>query len=144
MLQTLATTEDIADILNLYAECFKFTISDPIQLEGQHTAVGFQFGHAVGDADPGVEIESSLPPDVLAMNLGFTRGLPLLFNTYRHDMGLTPWADPRAFEDNKIEGDAAFTPVSLRWHQLAGVHSVLRRILSKEPSPGRLGFLIAD
>jgi hypothetical protein len=93
-LQDLASEEDVADVLNLYAD---FSTSpgpeDSVGLQDQRPAVTFHFGDAVNGADPGVEVESSLSPEVLATNLGFPE-LPLLFNSYRHRGGLTAW-DPQ-------------------------------------------------
>ena len=53
--------------------------------------------------------------------------IPLLFNTHRHLGGITPWEDPVAFQDILNE---EFTTTQLRWHQLAGVHGILRRMFS--------------
>jgi len=71
--------------------------------------------------------------------------IPILFNTHRHVGGVTPWDDSTAFQDvDRLKTDKEFTPNALRWHQLAGVHAILRRFMSEEPSHARPGILIAD
>lgn len=140
MLRSLATEEDISDILNLYRACFDPSCEDTSAFE--HNPASYKIGSLAKDADLGVEIESNLSHVDLGQNLGFFNGTPLLFNIHRHTGGLTPWDDPTAFEG--ADQDDAFIPFSLRWHQLTGVHAVLRRLFTKEPTPGDLGMLIAD
>ena len=145
MLGSLASEGDIADVVNMYTECFNPAGGDPSRLEEQHSNTTFRFGEPVEGADPGVEIESRLSPLDLAQNLGFVLGRPLLFNSHRHDVGLTPWDDPSGFQDwESLNTNPSFTAINLRWHQLAGVHAVLRRLFSKEPIHEPLGVLIAD
>ena len=140
MLKSLATEEDISDILNLYRACFDPSCGDTSVFE--HQSVSYKYGGLAEDADLGVEVEAALSYDDLAHNLGFFNGSPLLFNAYRHSGGLTPWDNPAAFEG--ANQDDALVPLRLRWHQLAGVHAVLRRVFAAEPTPGDLGMLIAD
>lgn len=140
MLESLATQEDIGDILDLYRACFDPSSGDTSVFEQQ--LVTYKYGDFAEHADLGVEIESTLSYVDLTRNLGFFNGNPLLFNSHRHIGGLTPWDDPTAFEG--ADQDDAFVPFSLRWHQLAGVHAILRRLFSKNSTPGNLGVLIAD
>lgn len=140
MLKSLASLEDIDDVVNLYAECFNSSGGDPTQLEEQLHTINFKFGNLPDGADPGVEIEATMSPSLLATALGFVN-VPLLFNTHRHRDGITPWEDPVAFRDVSNE---EFTMTQLRWHQLAGVHGVLRRMFSPKPTPEHSGMLIAD
>ena len=144
-MQTLASEEDIADIINLYSECFNPLAGDSSQLEDQVPSVSFKFGTRSGGIDPGTEVESTMPLSHLSENLGLFNNIPLLFNTHRHAGGVTPWDDSAAFQnEERLKTDEAFTPIELRWHQLAGVHAILRRLLSKEPSGACPGILIAD
>jgi TATA-binding protein-associated factor len=145
MLKSLATQEDIADIIHLYEECFNTPSCDPSQLEDQHPTVSFDFGRLHEEADPGVEVESTLSPSLIANKLGFYDGIPLLFNSHRHKDGLTPWDDPCAFENTEtLKTSGEFTPINPRWHQLAGVHAVLRRLFSTTATSETSGVLIAD
>jgi hypothetical protein len=145
MLQSLASREDVADIITLYDECFNSSSGDSSQLEGQVATVPFKFGLCSDGADPGTEVEATMSPAVLSRNLGFSNNIPILFNTHKHNGGITPWDDSAAFQnEDLLKTDKAFTPIELRWHQLAGVHAILRRMLSPEPSHVSPGILIAD
>lgn len=132
MLKSLASKEDIDDVVNLYAECFKSSGGDPTQLEEQVSSINLKFGSSLDGADPGVEIEGSMPPSLLANALGFAN-VPLLFNTHRHQSGMTPWEDPVGFQNAPNE---EFTATRLRWHQLAGVHGARSQL------PSALGCLL--
>lgn len=145
-LKSLASQEDVADIFNLYADFFP-TVFDSVSLVDQVPTIGFQFGESVDGLDLGVEVESSLSPAALANNLGFIQGLPLLFSTYRHRGGLSAWdvANAQLFDPSKAAEDVDMQPISLHWHQLAGVHSVIRKIFTETPNSGGChGILIAD
>jgi hypothetical protein len=83
-----------------------------------------------------------MPPELLSQNLGFQCNIPLFFNTHKHSGGSTPWDSPELFQNT--EGNEALTRNELHWHQLSGVHGILRRLLSKSPSRARPGFLVAD
>ena len=83
MLSELSTEEDIADVLLLYHDfANQPDIADAVSLEDQQPSFGVRFGEHDDESDPGVEIESSMSPTMLADNLGFPAGLPLLFNKY--------------------------------------------------------------
>lgn len=122
-------------------------IADAISLEDQHPSLGVKFGGHNDDSDPGVEIESSMPHTILAENLGFPGGLPLLFNKYRHRDGLSPWDATSAhlFDDDAAQYSEDMTPFVPHWHQLAGTHAVLRKIFQSKPDGHACtGMLIAD
>ena len=108
--------------------------------------VSIQFGTADKGADPGVEFESGLQPQQLAANLGFQDGLPLLFNKFRHRGGLSPWTHPNDFDQEKNSTSTEnLEPLRLYWHQLAGVHAIVRMNFQSKPSdPSSNGTLIAD
>ena len=63
MLRSLTKAEDVADVINLYMDHLNSKRDDPLQLEEQHPIITFQYRE---HADPGVEVESSLFPDILA------------------------------------------------------------------------------
>jgi TATA-binding protein-associated factor len=149
LLSELSTKEDIADVLLLYRD---FTnrpnIADAVSLEDQQPSIGVKFGEYDDNSDPGVEIESSMPPDELARNLGFPDGLPVLFNKYRHIDGLSPW-DPNSAhlfdDDDAAQDNEDMVPFVPHWHQLAGTHATFRKIFSPTPDKDACtGMLIAD
>jgi hypothetical protein len=141
-LKALASEEDIADIVNLFNECFNPSAGDTTQLTTQATTIPFDFGANSEGADPGTEVEATMAPELLSQRLGFRSNIPLLFNTHKHSGGITPWDSPKLFEN--IEDNEALTPNELHWHQLSGIHGILRRLLSQSPSHARPGVLVAD
>jgi TATA-binding protein-associated factor len=142
-LKSLASQEDISHIVDMYEECLNPLSGDTSQLASQlNCSISIKFGAPLDGVDPGVELEASMSPDMLSKSLGFKNGIPLLFNPYRHKGGATPWDSPDAFRD--VGSDSDVFPSELRWHQLAGTHAILRRLLSREPSFGLSGILVAD
>lgn len=85
--------------------------------------------------DLGVEEEMGMDPPTIAARLGFVfKQLPLQFNTHRHQHGITPWDDPaRVFKQKPLPKE--IVPLELHWHQLAGLHSILRNTFSPTPDP---------
>jgi hypothetical protein len=141
-LSSLATQVDVSDVLNLYQEFFSTNQDGEADSLVNEAQLSINFATAVEGADPGVEFESNLSPEKLGHSLGFIRELPLLFNPLRHKAGLSPWSHPAVF-DTKSGSD--LEPLKLYWHQLAGVHAVVRMNFSKEKSLSRCnGTLIAD
>jgi hypothetical protein len=142
-LRLLASQEDVTDIVNLYHDCFNPLAPDSSQLVAQLDTTSVKFGARSDGVDPGVEVESTMPPEALSRSLGFTDNIPLLFNSHRHKGGVTPWDNTSAFQDVHSEEIVRF---ELRWHQLAGTHAILRRLLSREPnlSSESPGILVAD
>jgi hypothetical protein len=148
LLSELSTEEDIADVLLLYRDFSNQpNIADAISLEDQQPSLGVQFGEYRDNSDPGVEIESSMSPTMLAKNLGFPRGLPLLFNRYRSRDGLSPWDSDCAhlFDDDAAHNNEDMIPFVPHWHQLAGTHAIFRKVFSsKQNKDACTGMLIAD
>jgi len=149
MLRSLATEQDVANVLSLYTDFFADGVpsSEEVALQDQSLSLGFKFGEPLSDADPGVEIESLMRPEDLRNNLGFTNGLPLLFNSHRHRGGLNAWdpANALVFESSSTSSNSDMLPLSLHWHQLAGVHALVRMNFTPEEASGRCcGVLIAD
>jgi hypothetical protein len=120
---------------------------DSINLREQHPDVLFRFREMDPGADPGVEMESTIAPDVLAANLGFMDDLPILFNHYRHHGGLSPWdpANASLFKQSNAQYNPDMNPITLHWHQLAGVHALICMIFGPDAMVDRIcGALIAD
>jgi len=148
LLSELSTEEDIADVLLLYRDfANQPDIADAVSLEDQQPSFGVRFGEHDDESDPGVEIESSMSPTMLADNLGFPAGLPLLFNKYQHLDGLSPWDSDSAhlFDDDAAQNNEDMTPFVPHWHQLAGTHAIFRKVFNSEPDEHACtGMLIAD
>jgi TATA-binding protein-associated factor len=148
-LRQLAKQEDVDDIINLYADYFDTEPTagwEPI-IDTQ-PKISIPFGVPADDSavDPGVEMESNMKPEALCHNLGFKNGLPILFNRYRHVDGLIPW-DPKfqhLFTD-PTKRSPDLKPIALHWHQMAGVHAIVRNLFSAQPSANHIpGVLLAD
>ncbi|KAF8881145.1 P-loop containing nucleoside triphosphate hydrolase protein [Gymnopilus junonius] len=147
-LSDLSSKDDIEDVVLMYRDFTNTTpLEDSISLEAQQPTLRVTFGERSELSDPGVEEECRMRPEQLAQNLGFKNGLPLLFNRFRHRDGLSPW-DPAytsLFEEKKARKDPNMTLFSLHWHQLAGVHSIIRNAFASKANPKNCpGVLIAD
>jgi len=135
---------DVTDVINLYHEFFTSNQEGEANSIVNEAQLSVKFGTAVEGADPGVEVESSLSREILASNLDFRNELPLLFNSIRHKGGLSPWSHPEAFK-NSSGDDPDLEPLTLFWHQLAGVHAIIRMNFHPTNDSSRCnGTLIAD
>ena len=85
----MASIGDVANVIDLYNQCFRPTLRDSSELDAQVATITFDFGAGHGGVDPGVEVEVSLSPEILAWALGFPQNLPLLFNPRYHKGGAT-------------------------------------------------------
>ncbi|KAJ2932836.1 hypothetical protein H1R20_g4265, partial [Candolleomyces eurysporus] len=141
-LSKLATPEEVSQLLEMYDQFFGAESDSNEELDAEeHQFVSF--GEPVQGADPGVEIEAKMSASDLAANLGFQNGMPFLFNTKRLSSGGTAWS--QEFEDACNSKPDALEPFSLQWHQLAGVHAALRKVLSPTSNPHHCtGILFAD
>ncbi|RXW11304.1 hypothetical protein EST38_g14551, partial [Candolleomyces aberdarensis] len=141
-LSKLATPEEVSQLLAMYDQFFGPESASSEELDAEdHQFVSF--GEAVEGADPGVEIEAKMSATQLATNLGFQNGMPFLFNTKRHSGGETAWS--QEFEDACKSHLNALEPFSFQWHQLAGVHATLRKVLSPTADSNHCtGILFAD
>lgn len=91
----------------------------------------------------GVDYETCLSPDQLADQLGFVDGLPFLFNRFRHKTGFVVWNKPTLFDDPDSNPD--IVPLHLHWHQLAGLHAIVRHCFTSGPTKDtNVGILVAD
>lgn len=143
-LTALATEADVGDIFSLYNEYFSPDSLDSMPLE-MNENIGITFGEPIEGADPGVEIEFGMAYEQLSKNLDFRKGLPFVFNTKRHTSGYTAW-DPKfaSLFDPKLRAES-MEDLRLHWHQLAGVHAIVRMIFTPEPEPSHCtGVLLAD
>lgn len=146
-LSSLATETDVSDVIRFYHEFFIANQEGEANSLVNEAEVSVSFGTGGVGFDPGVEFESSKNPELLALNLGFKNQLPLLFNESRHKGGLSPWSNPEIF-DTRSEGASDrpdLEPLRLFWHQLAGVHAIIRMNFHPTKSSLRCnGTLIAD
>lgn len=142
-LSSLATQTDVTDIIALYHEFFSINQDGEAASQVYEPQLPNNFATTDNGVDPGVEFESTMEPNLLATSLGFPRGLPLLFNTFRHKGGLSPWTHPDVFKPP--HQDPMLEPLKLFWHQLAGVHAIIRMNFHPNLSSSRFnGTLIAD
>jgi len=142
MLQSLATEEGIREVILLYHDFYASIDSQPEMIEPE-PAHDIKFATHAKGAACGCDFESTLSPESLASNLGFKDGLPLPFNKYRHKGGLTP-RDPK-FQALFFANPSLFDLIALHWHQLAGLHAIVRKLFTAEPQPDHCrGILLAD
>ncbi|KAH6893874.1 P-loop containing nucleoside triphosphate hydrolase protein [Coprinopsis sp. MPI-PUGE-AT-0042] len=146
LLTASATPEEIQQ---LYAEYDTWygagqDADGPDDFSFDNAALAPEFNLSDGIHDPGVEFEAKMSYSQLANRLGFKDGVPsLLFNTVRHIGGENTWSD--RFEEIVTSDPDAIEPFALLWHQLGGIHAILRNVLGKEPSSSACrGMLIAD
>ena len=145
-MKSLASKEDVSDVIALYTDFFNCPqSSNSISLINQCPTLQLSFGESPDTTGLGIGVESTLSSQTLASNLGFPNGLPLTFNSHRHQGGLTPWDNPELFEPDQVTENTQMEPITLHWHQLAGVHSIVRMLFTEKPVPGRCcGVLVAD
>ena len=148
-LQQLASEEDVADVIALYLDFFNSTsTADSVALTSQQPLPGLTLETPLDGGDPGIEIEANLQPQDLSTNLGFQDGLPITFNTHRHKGGLSAWDQPELFDPAVVAQNPEMERIALHWHQLAGVHAILRMLFTKDPTPTTpekaRGVLISD
>lgn len=137
----LASEEDVSSVLALYQEHFSTEATDEMPLEVNQIRLDIPFVEPIQGADPGIEIEFLMSSKELSAGLGFKEGLPFVFNKQRHADGYTPWDS--SFED-EVQG-IKMQSIKLQWHQLAGVHAIIRLIFTEESSPSHCtGVLLAD
>lgn len=143
----MASEQDISDVISLYVDFFNAPASvDSIALDEQHPTIGISLDEVEG-GDLGVQVEAKMSPEALSTDLGFRNNLPLLFNSHRHKGGLNSWdsANTSLFEPTVAAMNADMEPIKLHWHQLAGVHAILRMNFTAEPDTSRPnGVLVAD
>jgi hypothetical protein len=143
-LQTLAgaSEQEVTDLLHWYDTYFDPEMESTEDLEPIEPTCDLIASFS-DTPDPGVEVEMHLTEEQLITALGFDDGVPTLFNKIRHIAGLTPWSPD--WEKHLAENPNQFEPLRLQWHQLAGVHAALRRILTTDDQPPHVcGILFAD
>lgn len=141
-LRDLATEEDISDLLRFYEEYLEANIEE----EDEPPITDSLLKNKTLDEDGGdfgMEVEASMSLANFNSQLGFPSGLPVQFNSLRHRSGTSPWDDPKLFEADPIPDD--LLRFNLHWHQLAGVHSIIRSLFTKDPNATHTtGVLIGD
>jgi len=142
----LANRAEVEEVISLYLEYFDIpSAADESALEEQTPSLGFKFAETDEKADAGVEIEANMSPGRLAADLDFKNMLPAYFITHRHRGGVTPWDNPNLFQKDAIRKNPDMSPIVLHWHQLAGIHAIIRKNFSKEAKPdATCGMLVSD
>lgn len=144
-LAALASPEEVEELFRLYHDLFTTGSSEfePV-LPNDLDACGLTLRDA-STVDLGVEVEAFMSPEQLVSKLGFKDARPFQFNKYRHRSGAVPWdAGSEALFSVGPSNDA-LQEIALHWHQLAGVHAIVRNVFKAEPSQARCaGVLCAD
>lgn len=148
-LKALATEENVSDVISIYMDYFSNPVTaDPVDIS---PLLDIKFGDNVAGTDPGVEVEIRLDAMTLCYNLGYAYKdlLPVVsVNRLSSCTGVTGWSPETSslFVDNaKNRANPDMRLFRLHYHQLAGVHSILRNSFTKQPVPGGTpGMLIAD
>jgi TATA-binding protein-associated factor len=140
----MATPVDIAELQGIYQEYFQHDDADVDQPGLESTdSISISLGD-VTTGDLGMEVEQGLNPEQLAVRLGLkNKMLPLEFNPCRYAVGsATLWSNPASVD---AEGKT-LVPLTLHWHQMAGLHSIIRNIFSNKPDTAAQcsGVLISD
>ncbi|KAF5362322.1 hypothetical protein D9756_002850 [Leucocoprinus leucothites] len=139
-LLTLATQEDVTELLNIYHDYFEANAEDDEEQPLVNSPLVEKHLH---EGDFGMEDEAAMSSELLAQRLGFLTGLPPQFNTHRHRAGISPWDSPETFAQEPIP--AELSPLNLHWHQLAGTHSIIRSIfIQAKDAQHTKGVLVAD
>jgi SNF2 family DNA or RNA helicase len=149
MLQSLATDKDVEDVITLFHEFFDSNPQDTptdVPILQRHQPPANPFGLPVDGADTGAEFEAKMSTTALGLSLGFIDDIPILFNVYRHKDGITSWQAADAFK--VAEGQELpkhLERLQLHWHQLAGVHAIIRMCFTPKPDENHCaGVLVAD
>ena len=145
MLHSLASTEDVADIINVYYEYFDNEDHDLDVTPAAEEA----FLHPLlpdSQIDFSMENEASMSCSALLSALGLKEGRFPLFNSFRYLSGTTtPWDNQSVFNVSKNEIPSYLSVLGLHWHQLAGIHSIVCTIFTAiEDSSHPCGVLIGD
>ena len=146
MIKSLATDDGVQAIMDMYREFFANpeTSGNDAPIIEYHRNVLGPLEKSANSGDTGVEYEAQMTPTQLGENLGFVQGIPLLFNDLRRTDGLNPWKSPEAFTKTS-ENLPFLMNLDLHWHQLVGVHAIIRKCFAKQPSPDLCtGVLISD
>ncbi|KAF9443968.1 hypothetical protein P691DRAFT_808051 [Macrolepiota fuliginosa MF-IS2] len=141
-LKTMASEEDVTVLLSVYHEYFEANGEDEDEPPIPDTVPEIQ---RLGDdqGDFGMEIESTMSLVALAIQLGLKSGLPFQFNAHRHCSGMLAWDHEEMFKADPLPEE--IERLRLHWHQLAGVHSILRSIFTTTKSENHVtGILVAD
>ena len=144
---------DNADDLVLMFRDFTETmpIEDAVSLEAQRPAMAVDFIDQSSSVDPGMEIEHKMDAVNLHRWLAHSgegiHKLPKFFVPYRHSAGITPHDSTYAhlFKKELAATNPDMSLFTLHWHQVAGVHSIIRNIFYPNPHPDNItGMLVAD
>jgi hypothetical protein len=147
-LRGLATSEDLKELMRIYSEYFSPSDGDDDGQPAITSQEPFDVGlNALVEGDLGMDVEAKVDPQSLADDLGFKRrSLPYQFMPVRQIAGATEWDSPSFFQGVDLENlPSTLTPLTLHWHQLAGVHSIIRSTFSQSrDSINCAGVLVAD
>lgn len=145
-LQKLARQEDVTDLMGLIDSHFEAASS----IDSISPQLKIKFGEPSEGIDPGTEVESSMDYETLRKHLLLDEnGLLRLCNHYRYSGLDDPWSKKAqtALTDfvSSSKNPQLFTSLRLHWHQIAGLHAMVRKFFTSQPDPANVtGSLIAD
>jgi len=144
-LENFATIEDVTSLHQTYDEYFDGGLDDEVEAPIPEV-VDFGSTMKAIDCDFGMEMEASMSWEMLDQRLGLRKGVFPSFNSHRHRSGISPWDDEKPFmlsADDSIPSHLSI--LKLHWHQVAGIHSILRSIFSTDQShPQVSSILVGD
>ncbi|KAF8889787.1 P-loop containing nucleoside triphosphate hydrolase protein [Infundibulicybe gibba] len=142
MLTQLASEDDVADLVRLYDDLFS-TDQGEVNSFAARAEVDEALCKLPHDGDVGVDVELSMDENRLSHELGFAKCRPFQFSALRHHLGLNGWDHPGLLES--LVKTQAVAPIRLHWHQLAGVHAIIRSLFHDRARAGACrGVLVAD
>ncbi|KAK7034787.1 hypothetical protein VNI00_012195 [Paramarasmius palmivorus] len=138
----LASEADLLEMRRVYMEYFKNDEDDGPVLSDSTPTLAIEL-QELEQEDLGIEEEANLDSDALSQALGFKNGLPWQFQEFRHRLGYTGWEKAESSHISITSED--LDPLRLHWHQLSGLHAIIRTIFTSEPDPSHCtGMLVAD
>lgn len=133
---------EVDQIWPAYVQLFRSMATEPVPPD-------IDFGDDTGakewssSADLGVDVYCDLDDHALNRILNFPDGKPALFASFRSVSRKCSWE--AKFSHLFVEGNEDMLPLSLLWHQRAGIAAVVDKVWTKTETPnGVPGVLIAD
>lgn len=138
-----AAAGDVEEIWATYVQLFGLKVTNNDQLQCVLNSEAEVQGAWLELTDLGVENFAQHSEEALATLLNFPDGRPTLFAKLRSTSGLCAWDGDNAHQF--FPGNPDMRPLSLLWHQLVGIASIVDKTFTANPVEGGLpGVLIAD
>ena len=138
----IASTMDESDLKSLYttlADHFKELSEQERSREGGSLLMEDDLRGVFGQDghDMGVTAYKEKTYEELSMLLGFPEGRPPLFSKYRSkDTTINSWDDPEEESPKWSQGGEGLSSLTLKWHQLCGVASMVEKTFVQQKGGG--------